>query len=90
VHSNRLFDPNDLRGLDPDRIRDICRGWPVEPSKRGVGVVYDDTANYGRQIRVMEGYPPGSRPNPVTWGPYAEISQNGNVIKIPLEGNPTL
>ena len=50
----------------------------------------DDPANYGRQIRVMDGYPPGSRPDPITWGPYAEVSQNGDTIKIPLEGNPTL
>ncbi len=56
----------------------------------GQGVVYDDTANYGRQIRVMDGYPPGSRPDPITWGPYAEVSQNGDTIKIALEGNPTL
>jgi hypothetical protein len=90
VHSNRLLDPEDLRGLSADQIRAICRGWPVEPSKRGVGVVYGDLSNAGRQIRVMEGYPPGSRPDPITWGPYAEISQNGRPIKIPLEGNPTL
>ncbi len=38
----------------------------------------------------MDGYPPGSRPDPITWGPYAQISQNGGKIKIPLEGNPTL
>jgi hypothetical protein len=90
VHNNRLLDPNDLRALNPAQIREICHGWPVEPSKRGVGVVYDDVANSGRQIRVMEGYPPGSRPDPITWGPYAEVSQNGKPIKVPLEGNPTL
>ena len=90
AHSNRLLDPSDLRGLHPKQIREICDGWPIEPSKRGVGVVYDDVANLGRQIRVMEGYPPGSRPDPITWGPYAEVSQNGKPIKIPLEGNPTL
>jgi len=90
VKSHRLLNPQDLRGLSPEQIRDICRGWPVAPSKRGVGLVYDDVANGGRQIRVMEGYPPGSRPDPLTWGPYAEISQNGVPIKVPLEGNPTL
>jgi hypothetical protein len=90
VHSNRLITPEDLRGLSPRQIREICEGWPVEPARRGVGVVYDDVANGGRQIRVMEGYPPGSRPDPLTWGPYAEISQNGRPIKVPLEGNPTL
>jgi hypothetical protein len=68
----------------------MLNGWPVSPSKRGEGVVYEDIANQGRHIRIMDGYPPGSRPDPVTWGPYAQVSQNGGKIKIPLEGNPTL
>ena len=29
----------------------------------------------GRQIRIMDGYPPGTRPDPITEGPYAVISQ---------------
>jgi len=90
VNSHRLFDPKELEGLSRGQLRDLLRDWPVGPAKRGSGVVYDDTANLGRQIRVMDGYPPGSRPNPITWGPYAEVSQNGDTIKIALEGNPTL
>jgi len=46
--------------------------------------------NAGRQIRIMPGYPDGSRVDPVTLGPYAVVSQNGVVVKIPLLGNPTL
>ena len=39
----------------------------------------------------MDGYPPGSRPDPLTTGPYAVISQNhGKPIKVALLGNPTL
>ena len=90
VNSHRLFDPRELEGLSRAQLRDLLRDWPVGPAKRGSGVVYDDTGNLGRQIRVMDGYPPGSRPNPITWGPYAEVSQNGDTIKIALEGNPTL
>jgi hypothetical protein len=90
VQSNRLLDPNDLRGLSPKQVRELCEGWPAKPSGEGVGVVYRDPGNYGRHIRVMEGYPPGSRPDPITWGPYAQVSQNGDKIKIPLEGNPAL
>ena len=52
-------------------------------------IVFRDPANKGRQIRIMPGYPPGSRPDPVTWGPYAVVSQNGlPPVKIPLAGNP--
>ena len=50
-----------------------------------------DPLNKGRQIRVMRGYPPGSRPDPITSGPYVVVSQLGRkAVKIPLEGNPTL
>jgi hypothetical protein len=90
VNSHRLFDPKDLEGLSREQIKKLLADWPVAPARRGSGVVYDDTANFGRQIRVMDGYPPGSRPDPITWGPYAEISQNGDTIKVALEGNPTL
>ena len=90
VTSHRLFNPEDLEGLSREQMRKLLADWPVSPARRGSGVVYDDAAIYGRQIRVMDGYPPGSRPDPITWGPYAEISQNGDKIKVALEGNPTL
>lgn len=90
VHNLRLFNPRDLRGLSRDQVKELLAGWPVTASRRGEGLVYEDLANSGRHIRIMDGYPPGSRPDPITWGPYAQISQNGGKIKIPLEGNPTL
>ena len=47
--------------------------------------MFRDPANKGRQIIIMPGYPPGSRPDPVTWGPYAVVSKNGlPPVKIPL------
>ena len=47
--------------------------------------------NNGRQIRVMDGYPQGSRPDPITEGPYAVVSQgNGRRSRFRCEGNPTL
>jgi hypothetical protein len=85
------FDPLQLRGLRPDEVAaSIPDGWIHRPSTHGGGSVYADPANPGRQVRIMPGYPPGSRPDPVTWGPYAVVSQNGRAIKIPLAGNPTL
>jgi hypothetical protein len=90
INNPRLLNPKDLEGLSRRQIRDLLHNWPVRPSTEGQGIVYRDPANYGRHIRVMDGYPPGSRPDPITWGPYAQISQNGGKIKIPLEGNPTL
>ena len=43
----------------------------------------------GRQIRIMDGYPPGTRPDPITEGPYAVVSQgNGPAIKIAATREP--
>jgi hypothetical protein len=85
------FDSAELKGLTPDEIvARIPDDWQQRPSKRGGGVVYADPHNRGRQIRLMPGYPPGSRLDPLTLGPYAEVCQNGVTKKVPLFGNPTL
>jgi hypothetical protein len=87
----RLLDPNELRGLSRSDIRSLCDRWGLEPVRDGEGVKYVDPVHTGRQIRVMDGYPPGSRPDPMTEGPYAVISQNGaKPVKVPLFGNPVL
>ena len=85
------FDPEELRGLPPDDVRARIPADRVrKPSKSGGDDVYVDPDHYARQVRITPGYPPGSRPDPTTWGPYAQISQNGQKVKIPLAGNPTL
>ncbi len=69
----------------------MCDRWDLKPVSDGDGVKYVDPVHAGRQIRVMDGYPPGTRPDPMTEGPYAVISQNGvKPVKIPLFGNPVL
>lgn len=91
VRHPRLLEPADLRGLSRSDIRSLCEGWPVRPASEGMGVKYMDPLHRGRQIRVMDGYPPGSRPDPETWGPYAVVSQNGkDPVKVLLLGNPAL
>jgi hypothetical protein len=85
------FDPEELRGLTADEVTArIPSDWQVRRSRSGGGVVYEDPANRGRHIRVMPGYAPGSRSDPLTWGPYVKVCQNGMVYKLPLVGNPTL
>jgi uncharacterized protein YukE len=87
----REFDPNELRGRTSDEVKErIPDDWVPRPSKSGGGVVYADPHNRGRQVRLMPGYPPGSRLDPLTWGPYVEVCQNGATKKVPLFGNPTL
>ena len=80
-----------------DETVDVLRRKPVtvpkeilRPGKSGGGEVYADPAHRGRQIPIIPGYPPGSRPDPLTWGPYAEVCQNGVTTKVPLDGNPIL
>lgn len=68
----------------------IPSDWTSSISKSGGGEVFHDSVNAGRQIRISPGYPAGSRPDLITTGPYAVVSQNGETIKIPLLGNPTL
>lgn len=90
VHNPWLFNPQDVRGLSRQQVKDLVSGWHAGPSKHGEGLLYIDPMNRSRRIRIMDGYLEGNRPNPLTHGPYAVISQNNVRIKIPLEGNPTL
>ncbi|WP_433601507.1 hypothetical protein ACQPXH_07125 [Nocardia sp. CA-135953] len=91
VRDPKKFDPQSLAGKSQEEIaQGIPPGWVAKPSKSGDGTVYVDPDNFGRQIRVMPGYTDGNRPDPLTHGPYAEVSQNGKTTKVPLQGNPTL
>jgi hypothetical protein len=85
------FDPASLTGETSSEVEArIPSDWVRTPSKSGGGEVFSDPANPGRQIRIMPGYGAGVRPGPLTAGPYAVVSQNGVVTKVPLAGNPTL
>lgn len=85
------FDPTVLRGKSADAVRaSIPEDWVSVKSSSGGGEVFRDPSNYGRQIRIMPGYPPGSRPDLITTGPYVVVSQKSVTVKIPLYGNPTL
>ncbi|GAA5145878.1 hypothetical protein GCM10023340_15930 [Nocardioides marinquilinus] len=86
----RRLDPHSLQGMDRRDLEDLMSHWKSRPSSDGVGIVYEDPVLRGRQIRVMEGYPPGSRPDPITLGDYVQVSQNGDKTKVALKGNPTL
>lgn len=85
------FDPGSLRGRSIQEIlAAIPQEWGSKESKSGNGTVRTDPNRLGRQIRLMPGYTDGNRPDPLTHGPYAEVSQNGKTTKVALLGNPTL
>jgi hypothetical protein len=87
----KLFDPTLLEGRAAGEIRvAIPRTWKRTASRSGGGEVFIDPVHKGRRIRLMPGYPPGSRADLVTTGPYAVVSQLGKEVKVPLAGNPTL
>lgn len=90
INDPKKFDPNDLKGMSREELKEVLKDWPSKPSKNGDGMVYTDPVNKGRQIRIMDGYTGGNRPDPITHGPYVVVSQNGAKTKLPLEGNPTL
>ena len=91
VANPKEFNPGSLEGMNGKDLESaIPSNWVRESSKSGNGTVFRDPENPGRQIRIMPGYTAGNRPDALTHGPYAVVSQNGATVKTPLEGNPTL
>lgn len=86
----KRFDPDLLRGMSSREIRELLNHWEMVPSSKGAGVVLRDPVHFGRTIRVMRGYYKGNRPDALTHGDYVVVSQNGDRVKVPLEGNPLL
>ena len=89
IRDPKKFDPDVLRGMSPRDVRRLVDDWTELATRSGEGIRLADPVHDGRRLRIMDGYP-GNRPDPLTHGPYAVISQNGDKFKIPLEGNPTL
>jgi hypothetical protein len=89
IDDPELFDPQDLRGMDPAELRRMLEHWDVSPVRSGEGLRFSDPRIGSRKIRIMDGYP-GNRPDALTHGPYVVVSQGHQAIKIPLEGNPLL
>lgn len=91
VTDPKKFDPRVLEGRSFDEIvQGMPKWWEVRPATKGDGLVFSDPAHRGRYVRVMRAYPSGSRPDPLTWGPYVAVRQNGDKFKFALKGNPTL
>lgn len=91
IENPSTFNPESVKGMTSEQLEEsIPKDWTKVPSKTGGGDVYKDPNNFGRQIRIMPGYEPGTRPDLTAEGPYAVISQNGEKIKVPLQGNPVL
>ena len=66
----------------------IPKNFVRSATRSDEGIRFADPARRSDQIRLMPGNP--NAIDPLHQGPYAVISRNGNVTRIPLEGNPTL
>jgi hypothetical protein len=71
-----------------DVVSAIPSNWKVSPTARGGGTRFADPDHPGDQIRLMPGSPNAT--DPLHSGPYAVVSLRGRVIRVPLEGTPTL
>ncbi len=90
IGNPKRFDPRTLKGLSRRDVREVLEHWEMRPAKNGVGLMFKDPVHDGRQIRLMQGYLKGNRPDALTHGDYMVVSQNGKKFKVPLEGNPLL
>lgn len=56
--------------------------------KKGEGIKFSNPNKRGEMILLEKGWPGAT--DPLHAGPYMRISRDGQIIRIPLEGNPTL
>lgn len=87
--SRSLDDLSSLRGATPQDVEKLIpNNWVSSPLKKGEGIKYLNPDKKGEVIMIEKGWP--GHTDPLHQGPYARISRDGQVTRIPLEGNPTL
>jgi RHS repeat-associated protein len=84
-----LDDLNSMKGAKWSEAEDIIpKDWIQGPLNKGEGIKYVNPNKNGEQILLEKGIP-GAK-DPLHSGPYMKVSRNGEVTRIPLEGNPVL
>jgi len=84
-----LADLGSLRGATPAEIRSLIpKDWVELPLKKGSGVRFLNPARPGEAIMLEDGW--AGATDPLHSGPYLRISRNGQIVRIPLAGNPAL
>lgn len=84
-----LDDIDSLRGAKPEEIEALIpKNWIKKPLRKGNGVRFLNPDRPGEAIMIELGWP--NAKDPLHAGPYVRISRDGKIIRIPLEGNPTL
>lgn len=84
-----LENPESLRGVDSREVENLIpKDWVKGPMKKGAGTRYLNPKKPGESVLVENGWPGAN--DPLHRGPYLRISRNGQIIRIPLKGNPSL
>lgn len=84
-----LENSESMRGADSKEVENLVpKDWVKGPMKKGSGTRYLNPNKPGESILIEDGWPGAS--DPLHRGPYVRISRNGQIIRIPLKGNPSL
>jgi hypothetical protein len=84
-----LDDLSSIKGASWEEAESmIPEGWIRGKLNKGEGIKFVNPAKKGEQILLEKGWP-GAK-DPLHSGPYMKISKDGQVTRIPLQGNPTL
>ncbi|MFW9928263.1 MAG: hypothetical protein ACFFD1_02620, partial [Candidatus Thorarchaeota archaeon] len=78
-----------LKGAKPSEIEKLIpKNWVKSPLKKGDGMKFINPSKKGESIMIEKGW--SNAQDLIHSGPYLRITKDGNVIRIPLKGNPTL
>ena len=84
-----LNNPDTLRGAQISEVASLIpKGWTKMPLKKGGGIRYINPQNPGESILIEQGWK--NAQDLVHSGPYVRIAKDGNIIRVPLFGNPGL
>lgn len=81
-------DPNSFKGKSLGEVKKwlLKNGWVSGGATNTGGGEKFTNGNFGEQVRLMPGYPKGSRPNAMKTDPYMVLSVGGKKFEIPLIG----
>jgi hypothetical protein len=87
--SRSLNDVSSLEGASWHEVESLIpKNWIKGPLNKGEGIKFINPAKRGEQILLEKGWP--DHKDLLHRGPYMKISRDGRIIRIPLEGNPTM
>ena len=85
-----LDDLSSLKGASWEEVETLIpKNWIRSPLKKGEGIKFVNPEKNGEQILLERGWRDAEKGS-LHDGPYMKVSRNGEIKRVPLEGNPTL